>query len=111
MASAPEPEVRPVRSAPPAATGGVPPIAWPLVERRHPRATGRVGPDRRADGRQSATGRLSQSVPPPLAPFRWVAIGVGLIVAYPDLHVTSYRLMLGAIVLIAYAAGRTWRPI
>src|SRR5205823_4371642 len=83
-----------------------------LVERRQPRAGGRAGPERRTgDTVHGATGRLAQSVAPPLAPFRWVAIGVGLIVAWPDLSTTSYRLILGAVVLIAYAAYRTWRPI
>jgi signal transduction histidine kinase len=73
---------------------------------------GRQGAERRTpDAGHGGTSRLSQSIAPPLAPFRWVAIGVGLVVAYPDLSTTSYRLILGALVLIVYAAYRTWRPI
>jgi len=112
MASAFEPDVRPAPTPPAASSSNVPSIAWPLVERRRPRALGRPSSERRTpDVGYNATGRLSQSIAPPLAPFRWVAIGVGLVVAYPDLHTTSYRLILGALVLIAYAAYRTWRPI
>jgi signal transduction histidine kinase len=111
MASAPEPDVRPVRPAA-AASSDVPAIAWPLVERRRPRNPTRSGPERRnADGGHAGTARLSQSAAPPLAPFRWVAIGVGLVVAWPDFGTTSFRLLFGAIVLIVYAAYRTWRPI
>jgi hypothetical protein len=40
-----------------------------------------------------------------------VAIGVGLVVAWPDFSTTSFRLLFGAVVLIVYAAYRTWRPI
>ena len=104
-----EPDVRPLRPAP-TPGGETPAIAWPLVERRRARTT-RSGPDRRADTVSGGAGRLSQSVAPPLAPFRWAAIGVGLVVAYPDLKFASYRLILGALVLIAYAAYRGWRPI
>src|SRR3954451_9159106 len=111
MASAPEPDVRPVRPAA-AGSGDVPAIAWPLVERRRPRSASRSGPDRRsAELGHGGNARLSPSAAPPLAPFRWVAIGVGLVVAWPDLSTTSFRLLFGAIVLIAYAAYRTWRPI
>src|SRR3954468_3599525 len=111
MASAPEPDVRPVRPAA-AGSGDVPAIAWPLVERRRPRSAARSGPDRRsAESGHGGNARLSQSAAPPLAPFRWVAIGVGLVVAWPDLSTTSFRLLFGAVVLIAYAAYRTWRPI
>src|SRR6476469_5751129 len=110
MASAPEPDVRPVRPAA-APSGDVPAIAWPLVERRRPRNPTRSGPDRRtAEAGHGGTARLSQSAPP-LAPFRWVAIGVGLVVAWPDFSTTSFRLLFGAVVLIVYAAYRTWRPI
>src|SRR6476661_5368208 len=112
MASAFEPDVRPAPTPPAASSGHPPTIAWPLVERRRPRAMGRQGAERRTpDAGHGPTGRLSQSIAPPLAPFRWVAIGVGLVVAYPDLSTTSYRLILGALVLIVYAAFRTWRPI
>jgi signal transduction histidine kinase len=111
MASAPEPEVRPDKPAA-ASNGDVPAIAWPLVERRRPRSPTRSGPDRRSpELGHGGTARLSQSAAPPLAPFRWVAIGVGLVVAWPDLSTTSFRLLFGAVVLIAYAAFRTWRPI
>src|SRR4051794_41311459 len=110
MASAPEPDVRPVRPA--AGSGDVPAIAWPLVERRRPRSATRSGPDRRsAESGHGGNARLSQSAAPPLAPFRWVAIGVGLGVAWPDLSTTNFRLLFAALLLIAYPPHPTWRPI
>src|SRR5262249_19970766 len=94
-----------------AVTSDEPSIAWPLVERRRAQAASRpAGQDRRATGPGAGAGRYS-SAAPPLAVFRWVAIGVGLIVAWPNLSTTSYRLLFGAVVLIAYAAFRTVRPI
>lgn len=113
MSTPSEPDVRSGEPAEAPSTGsGVPAIAWPLVERRLPRSTGRSGAERRAqESVHATTARLSQSAAPALAPFRWVAIGVGLVVAYPDVTRTSYRYFLGALVLVAYAAYRTWRPI
>src|ERR1700738_3484404 len=97
MASAFEPDVRPAPTPPAASSDNGPTIAWPLVERRRPRAKGRQGSERRApEVGHGRTGRLAPSAAPPLAPFRWVAIGVGLVVAYPDLSTTSYRLIIGA---------------
>jgi signal transduction histidine kinase len=112
MSTPPEPDIRPVSPADaPTGGGDAPGIAWPLVERRGTRTPARPGPDRRSEPSHGSSTRLAQSAAPPLAPFRWVAIGVGLVVAYPDLGTSSYRLILGALVLIAYAAFRTWRPI
>ena len=113
MASAFEPDVRPAPTPPAAPSSTVPSIAWPLVERPPAPRPGRPSGPSAAPPTlgYTATGRLSQSIAPPLAPFRWVAIGVGLVVAYPDLRTSSYRLILGAFVLIAYTAYRTWRPI
>ena|SRR5436190_15498621 len=93
------------------ATADEPGIAWPLVERRRPQSAPRTpGQDRRS-GDGAAAGRYPSSAAPPLAVFRWVAIGVGLVIAWPNLSSTSYRLLFGAIALIAYAAYRTARPI
>ena len=86
-----------------------PPPAWPLVERRHmPRGFRYGGPERR----RSDAGRPSP-VPtvPPMEPFRWAAIGIGLIVGMSRLSLTSYRLWFVLAALIAYAAYRTARPI
>ena len=89
--------------------------AWPLVERRRTDGTSPYGaslyggPERRAgDGTE---GRLGGPPVPPMEPFRWAAIGIGLIVGMSRLSLTTYRLwfVLGA--LIAYAAYRTARPI
>jgi signal transduction histidine kinase len=81
--------------------------AWPLVERRPARPV----PRRLDEPPPPSTSQVSHSGPPPLAPFRWVAIAVGLVVASQTLRPSSYSLIFGAIVLVAYAAYRTIRPI
>ena len=99
-------------TATPAATDESAGIAWPLVERRRPQSPPRTpAVERRAADGGHAAARYSSSAAPPLAVFRWVAIGVGLIVAWPNLSATSYRLLFGAVVLILYSAYRTARPI
>src|SRR6516164_5896956 len=126
MPSTPEPDLSPFdpRSAPaaepangptapagatatPASTDEPAGIAWPLVERRRPQSPPRTpAVERRAADGGHAAARYSSSAAPPLAVFRWVAIGVGLIVAWPNLSATSYRLLFGAVVLILYSAYR-----
>lgn len=83
--------------------------AWPLVERRRtPRNPRYGGPERRKTdhGRQHPTPPV-----PPMEPFRWAAIGIGLVVGMSRFSLTSYRLWFVLLALIAYAAYRSARPI
>ena len=48
---------------------------------------------------------------PPLEPFRWAAVAIGLIVATANISSTSYRRLSACLIEVIYAAIRTVRPI
>jgi signal transduction histidine kinase len=48
---------------------------------------------------------------PPIAALRWGAVAIGLVLAAPAGHGLQPRVLLGALVLVAYALVRTYRPI
>ena len=90
-------------------------LAWPLVERR---AAGQVteprdGSERRhTDDGEAEPARVVETIQaPPMEPFRWAAIAVGLIVATPQFRADSYRLLAATLAVIGYATYRTIRPI
>ena len=84
---------------------------WPLVERRRQAADEEYeGSERRIEYVVSGAALTDPRVPP-LAPFRWAAIAVGIVVGFSRFSSTSYRLWVVTFGLAAYAAYRTWRPI
>jgi signal transduction histidine kinase len=89
-----------------------PGLSWPIIERRRS-VDGSPGPNRRAD--EAVPGlskRIALTQAPPIEPFRWASIAIGLILATtqnpPDLSATKIGV---TIALIIYAAFRTMRPI
>lgn len=48
---------------------------------------------------------------PPLEPFRWAAVAIGLIVATANISTTSYRRLSACVIEVVYAAIRTVRPV
>jgi signal transduction histidine kinase len=114
MSPAPEPVTRPSPApTPPRSQGDVPALTWPLVERRQTRGGPRPdGLERRSDDvPRTAFGRLPTAVAPPLAPFRWAALAASAVVLAGRLTTTSYGYLVAAVLVTAYAAYRTARPI
>lgn len=90
--------------------GDAPAPTWPLVERRRQEPSPYIGPERRTD---TEAGPVRSGAPhvPPMEPFRWAAIAIGLIVGMSRLNATTYRLWFVLFCLIGYAAYRSARPI
>jgi signal transduction histidine kinase len=90
--------------------GEAPAPAWPLVERRLGLGVPHAGFERRASAALLGP-IITEPRVPPLAPFRWAAIAVGVVVGASRFSATSYRLWIVTFGLVAYAAYRTFRPI
>src|SRR4051812_8182483 len=95
---------------------GSPMLSWPMVDRRQREESPPEGVDRRTvfvpepiEPVRSGAPRLVEA--PPLAPFRWSALLVGLVVASGDLANKDLRIAGVFLVLVAYAALTTARPI
>ena len=88
-------------------------LAWPLVERRRSPRAPFSGTDRRHHvPAPTRTNRLLEMVQsPPLEPFRWAAVAIGLIVATANISTTSYRRLSACVIEVVYAAIRTVRPV
>ena len=83
---------------------------WPLVERRRDLGGPHPGSERRTAAASPGPVIADPRVPP-LAPFRWAAIAVGVVVGASRFSETSYRLWVVTFGLVAYATYRTFRPI
>ena len=83
---------------------------WPLVERRRALGDQYPGFERRTPTALPSPAIADHRVPP-LAPFRWAAIAVGVVVGASRFSATSYRLWVVTFGLVAYATYRTFRPI
>ncbi len=95
---------------------GSPTLSWPIVERRQRDDSPPGGLERRSlfvpepiEPVRSGAPRLVEA--PPLAPFRWSALLVSLVVASGDLANRDLRTAGVFLVLVAYAAVTTARPI
>lgn len=88
----------------------VPPVGWPLVERRRSGRYPAEGPDRRLDHQESEVGTPTLSAAP-LWPFRLAALGGALVRAVPDFAWRNWSLLLITAVASFYTVHACARPV
>ncbi len=92
------------------AAANTPELGYPLVERRRPgNAATWDGVERRTT--PSPTRVPAPAPPPPVAPFRWVALGVGFLVGWDALTRPDWWVIGAGLALVAVTVWRTLLPI
>ena len=86
------------------------PLGYPLVERRRGDGAGGGwdGVERRQD---PSVSRTTVSATPPIAPFRWAALGLGFVLGIDELANGDWWVIVAGLALVAVTVWRTLQPV